>query len=265
MSQQTERTGRKPKVRLQAIAGALQPVQRRRRAVGRQPHPRPGQHRHAALRRPAALGTRTDRHLRHQPAEPARGDPCAFDARSRRHPPRRRRLRHRPQGAHAACPARLLPRRCRNPTSPTSSRAAASSRSRSCGGPRSTRLPRTSRRSTGCWSPMRRCWPILSASASSMPLPRAVCRRSPATVVLERIAYGLYNMGLDIRRRATENLALIRRSLDEHTAIVRAIEAADSAAAAAAMAAHLDHIEASTRAVIEEDVAAFSRRSRKSD
>ena len=25
-------------------------------------------------------------------------------------------------------------------------------------------------------------------------------------VVLERIAYGLYNMGLDIRRRATEKL-----------------------------------------------------------
>jgi len=31
------------------------------------------------------------------------------------------------------------------------------------------------------------------------------------------------------------------------------------------MAAHLDHIEASTRAVIEDDVAAFSRRSRKSE
>jgi GntR family transcriptional regulator, transcriptional repressor for pyruvate dehydrogenase complex len=83
--------------------------------------------------------------------------------------------------------------------------------------------------------------------------------------VLERMAYGLYNMGLDIRRRATENVALIRRSLGEHTAIVRAIEQKDSAAAAAAMAAHLDHIEASTRAVIEGDVAAFSRRSRRSD
>ena len=83
--------------------------------------------------------------------------------------------------------------------------------------------------------------------------------------VLERIAYGLYNMGLDIRRRATENLALIRRSLGEHTAIVRAIESRDSAAAAAAMAVHLDHIEASTRAVIEADVAAFSRRARKFD
>src|SRR5262249_30393984 len=83
--------------------------------------------------------------------------------------------------------------------------------------------------------------------------------------VLERFAYGLYNMGLDIRRRATENVDLIRRSLGEHTAIVRAIEAGDSAAAATAMAAHLDHIEASTRAVIEADVASFARRSRKSD
>nr|WP_246737541.1 FCD domain-containing protein [Nordella sp. HKS 07] len=83
--------------------------------------------------------------------------------------------------------------------------------------------------------------------------------------VLERIAYGLYNMGLDIRRRATENVALIRRSLGEHTTIVRAIEAGDSTAAATAMAVHLAHIEASTRAVIEEDVAAFSRRGRTSD
>ncbi len=83
--------------------------------------------------------------------------------------------------------------------------------------------------------------------------------------VLERFAYGLYNMGLDIRRRATENVALIRRSLGEHTTIVRAIEAGDSKAAAAAMAVHLAHIEASTRAVIEGDIAAFSRRAKKSD
>jgi len=80
--------------------------------------------------------------------------------------------------------------------------------------------------------------------------------------VLERIAYGLYNMGLDIRRRATEDVALIHRSLGEHTAIVRAIEAGDGPAAVHAIAFHLDHIEASTRAVMEEDVAAFSRRAR---
>jgi len=72
-------------------------------------------------------------------------------------------------------------------------------------------------------------------------------------VVLERIAYGLYNMGLDIRRRATEDLSLIRRSLDEHTSIVCSIEAHDPTKAVAAMSLHLDHIESSTRRVIKED------------
>jgi GntR family transcriptional repressor for pyruvate dehydrogenase complex len=72
-------------------------------------------------------------------------------------------------------------------------------------------------------------------------------------VVLERIAYGLYNMGLDIRRRATQDLSLIRRSLSEHTTIVRSIEAHDPIKAVAAMSLHLDHIEASTRRVIEVD------------
>ena len=78
-------------------------------------------------------------------------------------------------------------------------------------------------------------------------------------VVLERLAHGLYNMGLDIRRRATEDPALIRRSLGEHTRIVRAIEGGDAEGAATAMAAHLDHIEASTRAVIERDRAGAGR------
>ena len=75
-------------------------------------------------------------------------------------------------------------------------------------------------------------------------------------VVLERIAYGLYNMGLDVRRRATQDLSLIRRSLGEHTTIVRSIEAHDPVKAIAAMNLHLDHIESSTRRVIEEDHAA---------
>ena len=78
-------------------------------------------------------------------------------------------------------------------------------------------------------------------------------------VVLERIAYGLYNMGLDIRRQATKDLSLIRRSLGEHTAIVRAIEAHDARKAVAAMSLHLDHIEASTRRVLEIDQAKRSR------
>ena len=81
-------------------------------------------------------------------------------------------------------------------------------------------------------------------------------------VVLERIAYGLYNMGLSIRRRATEKVALIRRSLGEHARIVEAVAAHDADCAAIAMAAHLDHIETSTRAVVEEDIASLSRRTK---
>ncbi len=75
-------------------------------------------------------------------------------------------------------------------------------------------------------------------------------------VILERIAYGLYNMGLDVRRRATQDSSLIRRSFGEHTTIVRAIAAHNPVKAVAAMSLHLNHIEASTRRVIEEDNAA---------
>lgn len=78
-------------------------------------------------------------------------------------------------------------------------------------------------------------------------------------VILERIAYGLYNMGLDVRRRATENTSLIKRSLGEHRRIVRAIAARDPDEAAVAMGLHLEHIEDSTRQVIEAAAASFAR------
>jgi GntR family transcriptional repressor for pyruvate dehydrogenase complex len=77
-------------------------------------------------------------------------------------------------------------------------------------------------------------------------------------VVLERIAYGLYNMGLDVRRRATQSLALIRQSTGDHTRIVAAIVAHDAERAAAEMAIHLDHIETTTRAAMEAEIAALS-------
>lgn len=75
--------------------------------------------------------------------------------------------------------------------------------------------------------------------------------------VLERIAYGLYNMGLDVRRRATENPALIRRSLGEHRRIVKAIAMREPDKAVVAMNQHLDHIEDSTRQTLEEDLTQF--------
>ncbi|MBV9221663.1 MAG: FadR family transcriptional regulator [Methylobacteriaceae bacterium] len=74
-------------------------------------------------------------------------------------------------------------------------------------------------------------------------------------VILERIAYGLYNMGLDLRRRATESPALIAQSTQDHTRIVGAIAARDPARAAAEMAVHLGHIEESTRRIIAADSA----------
>ena len=77
-------------------------------------------------------------------------------------------------------------------------------------------------------------------------------------VVLERIAYGLYNMGLDIRRRATQSLALIRQSTGDHIRIVEAIVAHDADRAAAEMAVHLDHIEETTRAAMEAAISALS-------
>lgn len=83
--------------------------------------------------------------------------------------------------------------------------------------------------------------------------------------VLERIAYGLYNMGLDVRRRATENPALIKRSLGEHRRIVRAVATRASDEAAVAMGLHLDHIEASTRQALDQDaprLAGFARADR---
>jgi GntR family transcriptional repressor for pyruvate dehydrogenase complex len=77
-------------------------------------------------------------------------------------------------------------------------------------------------------------------------------------VVLERIAYGLYNMGLDIRRRATQSRALIRQSTRDHARIVDALVARDGDCAAAEMAIHLDHIEETTRTAMHAEVSALS-------
>jgi DNA-binding FadR family transcriptional regulator len=78
-------------------------------------------------------------------------------------------------------------------------------------------------------------------------------------VVLERIAYGLYNMGLDVRRRATESLSLIRQSTGDHIRIERAIAARDPDRAAREMGIHLDHIEETTRRVMEAEMSALAR------
>ena len=65
--------------------------------------------------------------------------------------------------------------------------------------------------------------------------------------VLQRVAYGLYNMDLHIRRRATAEPGLIAQSTEDHAGIAAAIAAHDPDRAAAAMAQHLTHIKESTK------------------
>jgi GntR family transcriptional repressor for pyruvate dehydrogenase complex len=79
-------------------------------------------------------------------------------------------------------------------------------------------------------------------------------------VVLERLTASLYNMGLDIRRRATEMRGVVARSCEDHRAIVQALRRRDPDAAAAAMAQHLRHIEGSTKAVMAEEAKLAGRR-----
>jgi len=71
--------------------------------------------------------------------------------------------------------------------------------------------------------------------------------------ILQRIAYGLYHLGLDFhhfRRRASADPGLISRSAKDHAAIAAAIAEHDAPAAAAAIARHIKHIEDSTRRIM---------------
>jgi GntR family transcriptional repressor for pyruvate dehydrogenase complex len=65
--------------------------------------------------------------------------------------------------------------------------------------------------------------------------------------VLQRVAYGLYNMDLHVRRRATAEPGLIAQSTEDHAGIAAAIAAHDPERAANAMAQHLTHIKESTK------------------
>jgi GntR family transcriptional repressor for pyruvate dehydrogenase complex len=77
--------------------------------------------------------------------------------------------------------------------------------------------------------------------------------------VLQRLAYGLYNLGLDIRRRATSEPGLIAQSTRDHIRIVEAIALKAADEAAEAMRIHLEHIEDSTRRFAEIGATAVSR------
>lgn len=69
--------------------------------------------------------------------------------------------------------------------------------------------------------------------------------------VLQRVAYGLYNMGLDFRRQATAEAGLIAQSTEDHARIAAAIAEHDADGAAQAMTRHLRHIEDSTKRIMK--------------
>jgi GntR family transcriptional repressor for pyruvate dehydrogenase complex len=71
--------------------------------------------------------------------------------------------------------------------------------------------------------------------------------------VLERIAYALYNLGLDFQnfdKRARSEPNLISQSASDHAAIAAAIAARDPDGAARAMSEHIHNIELSTQRAI---------------
>lgn len=71
--------------------------------------------------------------------------------------------------------------------------------------------------------------------------------------ILQRIAYGLYNLGLDFQnfdRRARNEPGLIAQSTQDHAEIASAIAAGDANRSVAAMTKHIRNIERSTQRVI---------------
>ena len=64
--------------------------------------------------------------------------------------------------------------------------------------------------------------------------------------VLERVAASLYQLGMEYRRVASETPGVIKRSADEHSAIVQALATRDPDKADEAMRAHLQSISRTT-------------------
>ncbi len=64
--------------------------------------------------------------------------------------------------------------------------------------------------------------------------------------LLAALAQVLYDLGLDVRRTASEVPGVISRSVVQHIAVADAIVAGDAAAAVAAYRAHLEHVRDTT-------------------
>lgn len=70
--------------------------------------------------------------------------------------------------------------------------------------------------------------------------------------IMERLALGFYNMGLDERRKATASPIVTRQSVQDHTDIVAGIRKRSVEQTAAAMERHLSHIETTTVEAMEQ-------------
>jgi len=64
--------------------------------------------------------------------------------------------------------------------------------------------------------------------------------------MMERLATGFYNMGLEERRIATESSRVTEQSLRDHKKIVAGIKSGDRVEAMETMARHINHIESTT-------------------
>jgi GntR family transcriptional repressor for pyruvate dehydrogenase complex len=64
--------------------------------------------------------------------------------------------------------------------------------------------------------------------------------------IMERLALGFYNLGLDARRKATASPLVTRQSVKDHREIVAGIKGGSVKQTAAAMDTHLKHIETTT-------------------
>ena len=73
-----------------------------------------------------------------------------------------------------------------------------------------------------------------------------------ANRLLAALAQSLYDVALDVRRIASNNPANIVKSVAQHVEIAEAVIAGDAAAASAAGRRHLEHVRATTLAVMAE-------------
>jgi GntR family transcriptional repressor for pyruvate dehydrogenase complex len=64
------------------------------------------------------------------------------------------------------------------------------------------------------------------------------------------VAQGLYDIGLDVRREASQVPANIEKSVAQHIEVAEAIAAGDADGAVAAYRRHLEHIRDTTIEVI---------------